>query len=170
MRCIVDEMNLDKIKVGTELSGTCYDTGTTCTGRVTEVDTVPVTTNYYRGGNSNNSGYALRIYIEDGDQLQAGQYVEFRLQQDESAETALYLSQAFVREIDGVSYVFVARDGKLRQETVKPGKVMYGYVELVGTTLTEEDMIAFPYNKDVHDGAPVKTTKESDEAGVARGG
>ena len=31
-------------------------------------------------------------------------------------------------------------------------------------------MIAFPYNKDVHDGAPVKTTKESDEAGVARGG
>ncbi len=170
VRCIVDEMNLDKIKVGTELSGTCYDTGTTCTGRVTEVDTVPVTTNYYRGGNSNNSGYALRIYIEDGDQLQAGQYVEFRLQQDESAETALYLSQAFVREIDGVSYVFVARDGKLRQETVKPGKVMYGYVELVGTTLTEEDMIAFPYNKDVHDGAPVKTTKESDEAGVARGG
>lgn len=169
VRCIVDEMNLDKVKVGTVLTGTCYDTGTNCTGRVTEIDTVPITTNYYRGGNSNNSGYAMRIYIEDGEQLQAGQYVEFRLQQDESAAAALYLSQAFVREIDGVSYVFVARDGRIRQEEVKPGKVMYGYVELVGTTLTEEDMIAFPYNKDVHDGAPVKAA-ESDDAGVAYGG
>lgn len=167
--CIVDEMNLDKVKVGTVLTGTCYDTGTNCTGRVTEIDTVPITTNYYRGGNSNNSGYAMRIYIEDGEQLQAGQYVSFQLQQDESAAAALYLSQAFVREIDGVSYVFVARDGRIRQEEVKPGKVMYGYVELVGTTLTEEDMIAFPYNKDVHDGAPVKAA-ESDDAGVAYGG
>jgi len=60
-----------------------------------------------------------------------------------------------VREIDGEDYVFVARDGTLRQERVETGKAMYGYVELVGSSLTEEDYIAFPYGKDARDGAPV---------------
>ena len=58
---------------------------------------------------------------------------------------------------------FVARDGKLRQEKVETGRVMYGYVELVGSGLTGEDYIAFPYNKDVRDGAPVKLPN-ADEA------
>ena len=57
----------------------------------------------------------------------------------------------------------MARDGKLRQEKVETGRVMYGYVELVGSGLTGEDYIAFPYNKDVRDGAPVKLPN-ADEA------
>lgn len=166
VRCIVGELDLNKISVGTELTGFSYDSGMNCTGRVVEVGSVPVTNRYYSGGNPNVSGYFVRIFIEDGTGLQAGQYVEFSMQsgaEEEDSTGALYLHQAYVREMDGANYIFVARDGKLRQEKVETGRVMYGYVELVGSGLTGEDYIAFPYNKDVRDGAPVKLPN-ADEA------
>ena len=108
VRCIVGELDLNKISVGTELTGFSYDSGMNCTGRVVEVGSVPATNRYYSGGNPNVSGYAVRIFIEDGTGLQAGQYVEFSMQsgaEEEDSTGALYLHQAYVREMDGANYI-----------------------------------------------------------------
>lgn len=162
VRCVVGELDLDRVPVGTELSGFCYENGQSCIGKVVEIGTVPITENYYSGGNSNVSGYAIRIFIENGQGLQAGQYVEFTLgtsPHDSMTELSepqdVYLYEAYVREIDGLHYIYVVRDGVLRKEQVERGRMQYSYVELVGSTLTNEDYIAFPYGKDVKDGAPV---------------
>ena len=163
VRCVVGEMDLDKVPVGAELNGFSYDTGTECVGRVIEVGTVPVSDGYYSYGQRNLSGYEIRIFIEDGTSLMPGYYVEFTLQSNGGEQTesdALYLYQAYVRELVGSKYICVARDGVLRQVAVETGKVMYGYIEIKGGVLTREDYIAFPYSKDAKDGAPVKMPED----------
>ena len=75
-----------------------------------------------------------------------------------SKSGTIYLYEAFVREIDGQDYIFVDRDGVLRQEQVHTGRRVMEYIELVGSDLTRDDYIAFPYGKTVRDGAVTKIT------------
>ena len=83
-------------------------------------------------------------------------YVEFTSFEPLSESGTIYLYEAFVREIDGQDCIFVARDGVLRQIRVHTGRRVMEYIELIGSDLTREDYIAFPYGKYVRDGAPTE--------------
>ena len=48
----------------------------------------------------------------------------------------------------------------LRKEQVHTGRRTMEYIELVGSDLTREDYIAFPYGKAVRDGASVEITDD----------
>ena len=77
-----------------------------------------------------------------------------------SAEQGIYLEKAFVRTEKGNSYIFVrGADGKLEKRPVKVGKVLWGSYYEILSPLGEEDCLAFPYGKNVKQGAP---TVESD--------
>ena len=52
----------------------------------------------------------------------------------------------------------MARDGILRKVQVHTGRRTMEYIELVGSDLVREDYIAFPYDKNVRDGATVEIT------------
>ncbi len=154
VRCTVDEMNLDSVQPGTVLKGMVFETNVTCTGVVTDVDTVPVRADYYYSENVNSSGYPVRIHIEDDSQVKAGQYIEFRTENEEGQnEGSCYLYEPYVRNINGENVIFIARDGFIRKEKVTTGKVFFGYVELLDRQLTSDDYIAFPYDKNAKDGA-----------------
>ena len=157
VRCGVSEMSLPILTTGQTVSGMVLDTGLPCTGVISEIASVPSSAVSYSGGNNNASEYMVTIKISDNVAVQPGQYIQFTPDKGEEKNgNALYLYEAYVREIDGVKYVFKATDGKLEQIAVRTGKVLYGYVEILDHALTQEDYVAFPYGKDVKAGAPVK--------------
>ena len=156
VRGTIDELKMESISVGQKLTGTVMDTGESCVGTVAEISSVPTGSDEFGGSGSNVSGYTITVRVEDSDQLTPGQYVEFIPEKNGiTTGTMLYLMQAYVREIDGVKYIFKEENGKLAQIPVETGEIFYGYTQILGDVLTSEDYIAFPYGADVKDGAPV---------------
>lgn len=159
---VLGEMELGDYPVGRELTGFSYDSGQDVTARVRKVNKMPLTTTYYNSTGTNNSGYLLELDILGDVNLQAGEYVEFSGYRSAVDTGAIYLDAAYIREIDGEECIFIARDGVLVKEKVNTGKRVYSYVELIGCSLTAEDYIAFPYGKNVREGAPVKLPEEGE--------
>ena len=122
---------------------------------------MPVMDNYSNGGNPNSSGYPMLLEVQGDTELPLYSYVEFTSFEPLSKSGTIYLYEAFVREIDGQDCIFVARDGILHKVPVHTGRRVMEYIELVGSDLTREDYIAFPYGKTVRDGASVVITDGS---------
>ena len=62
----------------------------------------------------------------------------------------------FVREENGVSYVYIAgENNRLKKQEVQV-KNIDGYTIQIISGLTMEDRITFPYGKYVREGAPIK--------------
>jgi|GEM_PF-1724165 len=156
--CMLGETDLAKYPVGTEMTGFCYDIGENVAARVSFVSPMPVTNSYSSGGNPNSSGFMIQLEVADDTELPLGAYVEFTSFAPLSKSGTIYLYEAFVREMDGQDYIFVDRDGVLCREQVHTGRRVMEYIELVGSTLTRDDYIAFPYGKTVRDGAVTKVT------------
>ncbi|MBQ3159956.1 MAG: InlB B-repeat-containing protein [Clostridia bacterium] len=156
IRCLLGETELTKYPVGTELTGYSYDIGDNITARVTYVGNMPITESYSNGGNPNSSGYIMLLEAVGDVELPLYSYVEFTSFEPLSKTGAIYLYEAFVREIDGQDCIFIVRDGFLKKVQVHTGRRTMEYIELVGSDLTGEDLIAFPYGKNIRDGAPVE--------------
>ena len=71
----------------------------------------------------------------------------------------IYLHEAFIREIDGETCVFVAENDVLKKRVVKTGSRMNSYIELLGAPVLPTDRIAFPYDKNCREGSPVEDAK-----------
>lgn len=159
--CMLGETELNKYPLGTELTGFNYEIGSDVTARVTYVSSMPATENYSNGGNPNSSGYTMLLEVQGDVELPLYSYVEFTSFEPLSKSGTIYLYEAFVREIDGQDCIFIARDGVLKKVQVHTGRRVMEYIELIGSDLTREDYIAFPYGKTVRDGATVKITDGS---------
>ena len=159
IRCLLGETELTKYPVGTELTGYSYDIGDNITARVTYVGNMPITESYSNGGNPNSSGYIMLLEAVGDVELPLYSYVEFTSFERLSKTGAIYLYEAFVREIDGQDCIFIVRDGFLKKVQVHTGRRTMEYIELVGSDLTQDDLIAFPYGKNVRDGAPVEVVE-----------
>jgi hypothetical protein len=158
IRCLLGETELDKYPLGSELTGFSYDIGENVTAVVTFIGNMPVTENYSNGGNPNSSGYVMLLEVQGDVELPLYSYVEFTSYEPLSKTGAIYLYEAFVREIDGQDCIFIVRDGFLKKVQVHTGRRTMEYIELVGSELTRDDLIAFPYGKNIRDGAPVEVT------------
>ena len=80
------------------------------------------------------------------------------------SEEAIYLQEDYVRtDDDGRSYVYKeGKNGRLEKQYVKTGQVLYGqYVEIL-SGVTMDDHIAFPYGRDVKEGAKVERSENTD--------
>ena len=170
IRAVVGELSLEKLAVGSMMNVFSYETGVSCTGRVSEIGDIPVS-GYYDGGNGNSSGYIVTVRVEDPDvQLKNWEGVELSMITDGMNGGSLFLDCAYVREQDGESYVMAARDGVLVRERVATGRTMYNYIEILSPNLTLEDYIAFPYSKEKLEGAPVRMPDGADADIAVKGG
>ena len=160
IRCMLGETELEKYPVGMDLTGFNYDIGDNVTARVTYVGNIPVTDSYSSGGNPNSSGYIMLLEVQGDTLLPLYSYVEFTSFEPLSKTGAIYLYEAFVREIDGQDCIFIVRDGYLKKVPVHTGRRTMEYIELVGSDLVPEDLIAFPYGKGVRDGASVEVVED----------
>ncbi len=154
----IGEYDLERYDVGSLVTISSWmDYGYTTTGSLVSIATEPTQNGYYGGygGNSDVSVYEATIVVPAEANLHEGDWVGVSFASDAEQETGtLYLESAYIREENGLTYVYRRNaQGLLEKSYVQTGTVMWGYTAVV-RGLTEEDWVAFPYGKDVVDGAP----------------
>ena len=137
----------------------------TAEGTIDSVSDTPTSgDDYYGSSNPNASYYSAMIAVDASAELQEGDYVTVYF--GDSGQTdgsALYLEAMYVRTEGTRAYVYKrGEDGLLKKTYVSTGEQVWGYVRIL-SGLTEEDYIAFPYGKNVKDGA--KTVEDEGESG-----
>ena len=150
----VSELEKDKIQIGQEVTVNDWNTGMTYTGTISSMGDFPARDGYWNGmGNPNASYYPFFVFVDGSADLQAGRYVSVMYSAGES-ENGVYLQKPFLRTEGGRSYVYVlGENGKLEQRYVTTGKDLWGSYTEILEGLTAEDLVAFPYGKNVKPGA-----------------
>lgn len=156
--CYISENNLTAVSVGQSLTAMSYFTGNYYDATITGISDIPEE-EYY--GGDNESYYVFTAIVDGGEDLEDYSGVDITLNSDgQTSTSALYIEKAYVREENGIHYVYIkGEDGKLKKQPVRTGRVMDGYAMEIFEGLFESDYIAFPYGKNVKEGAP---TVESD--------
>ena len=150
----VSELEKDKMLIGQEVTVNDWNTGMTYTGTISSMGDFPARDGYWNGmGNPNASYYPFFVFVDGSADLQAGRYVSVMYSAGES-ENGVYLQKPFLRTEGGRSYVYVlGENGKLEQRYVTTGKDLWGSYTEILEGLTAEDLVAFPYGKNVKPGA-----------------
>jgi len=156
----ISELEMDGLSAGQEVTINDWNTGMTYTGEVLELRTFPTGADNWNGsGNPNVSYYPFRVFVDGDADLQEGSYVSV-MYSTAAAEHGIYLENAFLRTEQGNSYVWLrGASGKLEKRFVTVGKSLWGSYTEILSGLTEEDFLAFPYGKELQEGAP---TAEAD--------
>ena len=156
----VSELEKDNLQIGQEVTINDWNTGMTYMGTVQSVGDFPVSDGSWNGtGNPNVSYYPFTVFIDGDADLQEGSYVSVTYS-TATTEQGIYLENPFLRTEQGKSYVYVrGENGKLEKRFVTTGKALWGSYTEVLEGLTPDDYIAFPYGKNVTEGAD---TVESD--------
>ena len=153
----LSEMELGSVKVGDTVSISSWMTGAACEGTIVSIDDYPTTSgNSWGDGNSNVSYYPFKVFVEEDAGLQANDYVDIQYQKAGTQEqgNSLYLQSWFIRTDNGKSYVMArGEDGRLEQRWVQTGRDLWGSYTQIRGGLTTEDYVAFPYGRDVVEGA-----------------
>ena len=151
----VAETALGKIEKGMPIHVSSWNTGMSYDAEITGISSSPSSNNYY-GGNPNMSYYPFTAVIRGDADLSNGEGVDLSMDGLNSSSydpDAIYLSQAFVREEGARYYVYKkGEDDRLTKQYVEVGKIVYGSLEIT-SGLTIDDEIAFPYGRDVKEGA-----------------
>lgn len=154
----LSEMDLGSVQVGDSVSISSWMTGAACEGTIVSIDDYPTSnSNNWGDGNRNVSYYPFKVFVTEDANLQPNDYVDIQYQKDTSAEesgSSLYLQSMFIRTDNGKSYVMArGEDGRLEQRWVQTGRDLWGSYTQIRGGLTIDDYVAFPYGRDVVEGA-----------------
>ena len=162
----ISELMLDDVQEGTILNCNSYNSGQ-FEAEVMEVSEYPVDSSnvFSYGGDSNPnvSYYAFTAVVTDKTLvLQDSDWVTIEIQQSADDGQKLVIDKAFVKSENGKNYVYKDDNGILKKQEISVGStVNSGYSIIVKGGLSADDKIAFPYGKDVQEGA--KTVEVSYE-------
>lgn len=155
----VSELMLDEVTEGTKLNCVSYQSGS-FQAEVIDVSEYPSDGNsyYYGDRNPNVSYYTYTAVVPDESiQLQDQDYLTITLESEASGNGTLVLQKAFVRTENGKSYVYKDDNGVLKKQELSVGATVDGgYSIIVKGGITSEDKIAFPYGKNLKEGAKTK--------------
>jgi hypothetical protein len=150
----VSELEKDTLMPGMEVTVNDWYTGSVYTGTIASLGDFPSQEGSFNGmGNPNSSYYPFMVYVDGSADLQSGSYVSVTYSTSQE-EQGVYLENPFLRTENGSSYVFVmGQDGRLEQRYVTTGKSLWGSYTQILEGLGEEDFLAFPYGKNLKNGA-----------------
>ena len=154
----LSEMDLGSVQVGDSVSISSWMTGAACEGTIVSIDDYPTSnSNNWGDGNRNVSYYPFKVFVTEDANLQPNDYVDIQYQKvsaQQQAGSSLYLQSMFIREDNGKSYVMArGDDGRLEQRWVQTGRDLWGSYTQIRGGLTVDDYVAFPYGRDVVEGA-----------------
>lgn len=160
----ISELDKENMQIGQEVTINDWNTGMTYVGTVQSLGDFPTSSSSYSGiGNPNASYYPFVVYIDGDADLQEGRYVSM-VYSAGATEHGVYLQNPFLRTEQGRSFVYVlGADGRLEQRFVTTGKALWGSYTEILSGLTAEDLVAFPYGKNVKPGA---TAQEGDQSNL----
>ena len=158
MRSGVKESKLGTIHEGDRVTVTSWQTGGQYEAEIKSISPYPDTTGMFDNSNS-ETYYPFIAVVEDRDAvMQNGEWVEVSYAASDSGNSGntLTVMKAFVREEGSKKYVNVRdEDKKLKKQYIITGTLSdSGYEILDG--LSESDWIAFPYGKNVKEGAKTR--------------
>ncbi len=150
----ISELEKDKLQLGQEVTINDWNSGGTYTGKITSLGDFPSQNDSWNGnGNPNASYYPFIAFVDETADLQAGSYASIQFS-TAGAEQGVYLEKAFIRSEQGRHYVYLrGDDGKLEKRYVTVGKSLWGSYTQILTGVGEEDLLAFPYGKNLKEGA-----------------
>lgn len=161
----VAETALDKVQKGTVITVTSWESGEVRQAEITGIGATPVEDGYF-SGNPNMSYYPFTAVISEETNFKNGESVSISADGFTSSGEIMediYLMQAFVREDQQGFYVFMKdENGLLKKQYVEIGRITDGAME-IKSGLSMEDEIAFPYGKDVKEGAKTVSVETLDE-------
>jgi multidrug efflux pump subunit AcrA (membrane-fusion protein) len=157
---VLGELDLDTVQVGDTVTVMSWENYDQFEGTVVEISPYPDESDQYwfsTEGNQNVSLYPFKVFVDEDADLREGEYVEITFDGGGADESGgLYLTSAFVRQENGKSYVYVVGDdGTLEQRFIKTGRILWGSEYEILDGLNQDDYIAFPYGRNVKDGAKV---------------
>lgn len=157
VQCSVSELEKENMAIGMEVTVNNWRSGMTYTGTVDSMGDFPSADGYWNGlGNPNTTYYPFTVFIDGSADLQTNSYVNVTYSTDSGAH-GIYLENPFLRTEQGQSYVYVlGSNGKLEKRDVVTGKSLWGSYTEILSGITEDDLIAFPYGKNVKAGAPAE--------------
>ena len=150
------ELDLGKVKLGDTVDISSWMTGASCQGEIVEISDFPTDNSSNWGdGNSNVSYYPFKVFVSEDANLQPGDYVDMSYQKTVTTDgNTIYLQTMFIRTENGKSYVMARGDnGRLEKRWVQTGRDLWGSYTQIRGGLSLEDYVAFPYGKDVREGA-----------------
>ncbi|MCD8354985.1 MAG: hypothetical protein LUE11_00210 [Clostridia bacterium] len=152
----VDEWSLSNVKIGQGVSVTNWMNGEEYRGTVQSIGVYPVSD--YQGSNANASYYPVTVELSNATNLNENDYVGVTLDTGDEESDSFYLESSFVLTEGNQKYVYVrGEDGLLSKHKVKVGTNLDGYYQEILDGVQMGDWIAFPYGKNVKEGA--KTTE-----------
>ena len=161
----LSELELDTVSIGETVQVSSWMTGASAEGEIVEISDYPTdNANSWSDGNSNVSYYPFKVFVSEEADLREGDYVEMSYQNSiGSADgNTLYLESMFIRTENGKSYVLVRGDhDKLEKRWVQTGRNLWGSYTQIRGGLTVDDFVAFPYGRNVAEGAgTVEATRD----------
>ena len=154
IKCGIGEFDVDRVKIGDSVDVSSWMNGSLYTGEVFSIDkSKTYSGDYYSGGNPSVSSYEMTVYVDESNDLTEGDSVSvsYTLGGDESA---FFISSMFIRYDNGRPYVMVkSESGRLEKRYIETGVEMYGEYCEIREGVSMDDYIAFPYGKDVEEGA-----------------
>ncbi|MBQ9156651.1 MAG: hypothetical protein IJ137_07715 [Eubacterium sp.] len=169
VKTAVSELVLDTVTVGGKLLCTSYETNESYDAEVREVADYPTedSTADMTGGNPNSSFYQVIAYIKDAEGLKIGDTVNISYDSQTMGTASgdtIYLPIAYVRTEGKKSYVYKAdKEGRLKKSYVKTGGIAQGQFIEITAGLTLDDKIAFPYGKNLIEGAKTEVAEDADD-------
>ena len=149
---------MQSLKKGDTVEGFSYGSGGSFEVEVVEISQFPSKEEHME--EDNTSYYPFIGYIKDTENIIKGEYIKLTIPMGESDEGGIYLGQAFIRRVEGKNYVMKrGADGRLVRQEVSLGKIVNGENYEIISGLETSDYIAFPYGKNVKEGA--KTEEQS---------
>ncbi len=136
--------------------------GTQVTGTIDSITDTPTTGWYNGNGNPNVTFYNAVIAVPADAMLNEGEYVSVSINAGSDDVSVLWLENMYIRYEDNRAYVYKrGEDGKLEKCYVTTGASLWGNYTAISGGLSEEDWIAFPYGKEVKDGADTVEDEDS---------
>ena len=163
--CSIGELARDDVQIGEEVQVTSYETGGQYSGTIQSIGDMPTTDNAdYWGVSTNTSFYPMTVVVNADADLSDNEYVSVQRESTgTSSGEGFYLENMYILNENGKSYVYVRGDNnRLEKRQIKTGVIYYGSTQVLSGLDRNTDWIAFPYGKQVKDGAATKeaTTDE----------
>lgn len=160
----VGELDLSTIKVGQKVSVNSWENGQTYEGEIVSIGQYPSDEqNFYSPSGANQTYYPYRVFIDQSANLMEGSYVGLTYKTAAAEGGVQSIQNAFIRSDGAGSYVYLRNDeGLLEKRVIQAGVSRDGFYTPIYGGVTEADMIAFPYGKNVKEGAPTFEGSEQD--------
>ncbi len=160
----IGEMELNNIRIGQKVLVKSWENGQAVEGEIVKIGQYPSDEQPFSyPGSLNQTYYPYRVFIDESADLKEGSYVGLSYKTQINDGGQMTVQNAFILTEGNQSYVYVKNDqGKLEKRQIQVGVSRDGMYTPVYGGVTEQDMFAFPYGKNVKEGASTFEGTEQD--------